>query len=169
MFTVLVAVGLLALAGLIGCAGRDSVDRTTVAALDPASLMGRWYEIARFDHRFERGLSQVEALYVPESATRFRVENSGYDARKGERRTTVGKAKTTGRPGRFRVAFFWNFYADYNILERSESEGWMLVGSRSPHYLWILSRTPTLPPSVVDRILWLARQRGYDTSELLFQ
>lgn len=161
----LVLVGGVALAGY----GRGRIDRRTVSNLEPDDLLGRWYELARYDHRFERGMSHVEAIYTLNDDGTIRVENSGIEDKSGKRVVKVGRAKWTDQPGRLRVSFFWIFYADYNILEWGDKGEWMLVGSHSPKYLWILSRTPTLPPKELDYILELARLRGYDTSKLMIE
>ena len=63
---------------------------------------------------------------------------------------------------------FWIFYSDYNVLALGDDYGWALVGGGSPKYLWILSRTPSLPQETLERILKLASDRGYDTDRLLF-
>lgn len=146
-----------------------SIDRRTVPHLDLNTLLGRWYELARFDHPFERGLERVEARYELMNNGMIRVENSGFDVRSGTDRKAVGRAKPTGEPGRLRVSFFWKFYADYNVLELGDKGEWMLVGSRSPRYLWVLSRTPSLPREEFERILDAARQRGYDTAGLILR
>ncbi len=165
----MIALILLLLAGsvaLLSCSG-STIDRHTVAQLDVNEILGSWYELARYDHPFERGLSEVETRYTLDNEGLIRVENSGYEASSGVRRVAVGRAKTTDDPGRLRVSFFWKFYSDYNILERDLRGRWMLVGSHSPRYLWILSRTPSLPPAEMEQILLLARQRGYDTDKLI--
>ena len=80
----------------------------------------------------------------------------------------MGHAKTSDDVGRLRVSFFWKFYSDYNIMEMAEDGSWVLVGSRSPNYLWILSRTPKLPQETLNRIVELARKRGYKVEELIY-
>ena len=80
------------------------IDRTTVRTLDPNRYMGRWYEIARYDHSFERNLAQVQALYTLQPDSRITVENSGVDTRSGRRGVAHGKARTTADPGRLRVS-----------------------------------------------------------------
>ncbi len=150
--------------------GRDAgaIDRTPVAAFDAARYMGTWYEIARFDHRFERGLEQVRALYTLQPGGRISVENSGTESRTGIRKQAHGKAHTTHTPGRLRVSFFWFFYADYRVLALGDRYEWALVGSRSPRYLWILSRTPTLSEQTLTHIIQQAELRGYPTSRLIY-
>ena len=146
----------------------DHITRTTVPTLDLERYMGRWYEIARFDHRFERNLEHCEALYTLLPNGHVKVENSGTDMRTGKRRTSYGHAKMGDAPGKLRVSFFLWFYSDYNILALDGSYQWALVGSRSPNYLWILSRTPTLPRATLRHILNEATARGYDITKLHF-
>ncbi len=157
----------LFLAGAVFGPGTDGVDRRTVPALDLDRYMGEWYEIARFDHPFERGMTAVRARYTrrPEG---IEVVNSGLRAVSGRRKEVRGKARTTSDPGRLRVSFFWFFYSDYDVLELGEEYDWALVGGSSPKRLWILSRTPRLSAPTLDRILRLAARRGYDTEQLIF-
>lgn len=164
LFIALLATGVV----VLSCTG-SGINRTTVSTLHYNQILGKWYEIARFDNSFERNLVDVEALYEIGPDGRLIIINSGFDTKTGERRERRAKGKFTDQPGRLRVAFFWNFYSDYNILERGDKGEWMLVGGRSPRYLWILSRTPTLPAAEMARIVNLARMRGYDTSKLLFE
>ena len=158
---------LFTLCALTGrCAMRGEIDRSVVKSLDLNNYMGLWYEVARFDHSFERGMSNVTAEYTLQSDGMVRVVNRG--VRDGKPQEAIGKAKTTPEAGRLRVSFFMFFYSDYNIMEMAENGEWVLVGSRSPKYLWILSRTPKMSQAVISHILQLARERGYDTSELIF-
>ena len=157
---------MMLLAACVYNAGRDSIDRSTVKNFSLDSLMGRWYEIARFDHNFERGMREVTADYRLQEDGMVEVINTGL--RGDEVRQSIGRAKTTAEPGRLRVSFFWIFYSDYNILEMGRQGEWALVGSRSPQYLWILSRTPTLPDETVSYIVGQAAKRGYNVDKLIF-
>ena len=148
------------------CAMRGEIDRSVIKSLDLNNYMGRWYEVARFDHSFERGMSNVTAEYTLQPDGMVRVINRG--VRDGKPQEAIGKAKTTAEAGRLRVSFFMFFYSDYNILAMGDNGEWALVGSRSPKYLWILSRKPKMSQEVINHILQLARERGYDTSELIF-
>lgn len=164
--TIVLFLLMMLLAACVYNAGRDSIDRTTVANLNLQKFMGRWYEIARFDHRFERGMRDVTADYTLLPDGSVEVVNEGM--RGEELHRSVGHAKTTAQPGHLRVSFFWKFYSDYNVLEMGQQGDWVLVGSRSPRYLWILSRTPTLPDQTVDYIVALAAKRGYNVKNLIF-
>ncbi|MBR4995886.1 MAG: lipocalin family protein [Alistipes sp.] len=158
---------LFTLCALTGrCSIRNGVDRSVIKSLDLDSYMGRWYEVARFDHSFERGMTDVTADYTLQPDGTVSVVNRGM--RDGQPTEAIGKAKTTSEAGRLRVSFFWIFYSDYNIMAMGPSGEWALVGSSSPKYLWILSRKPKLTEVEINQILMLARDRGYDTSQLIF-
>lgn len=160
---------LLSLLGLGGCAGSPlTVDNSTVKQLDLERFMGRWYEIARYDHRFERGMSHVTARYSLLGDGRIRVVNEG--VKDGKHKTARGKGKLpdASQPGKLKVAFFLWFYADYYVLDIAPDYSYVLVGSSSDKYLWIMSRTLALPRPVLDSLLAKLRRRGYDTSKLIF-
>ena len=146
----------------------QSINTSTVDNLDVKRYMGRWYEIARYDHSFERNMERCEAFYTLEPDGKIMVRNSGIDMRTGLLRITDGKAKLGKRPGQLRVSFFLFFYSDYNILALGENYEWALVGSKSPKYLWILSRTPSLPEESLEHIMTEAQARGYDTDRLIW-
>ena len=151
----------------ISCNAQKSIDRSTVASLDVERYMGRWYEIARYDHSFERNMEYCKAQYTLMPDGKILVENSGVDSRTGKFRIADGKAKLGDHPGQLRVSFFLFFYSDYNILALDSNYEWALIGSQSPKYLWILSRTQKLPDVVLHEILAIAQERGYDTSKLI--
>ena len=164
--TMLLALAMLIFALTAYAESRKQVNTTTITSLDLEKYMGRWYEIARLDNRFERGLTDVEANYSLMPDGKIHIVNSGY--RDGKYHETIGRGKITSQAGRLRVSFFMFFYADYNILAMAEDGKWVLVGSSTPKYLWILSREKQLPADVINHIVELARERGYDTSALIF-
>jgi lipocalin len=151
---------------------QTTVDTTTINELDLDRYLGQWYEIARFDHRFERDLVGVTATYSYRDDGKIKVVNAGYkNSLDGKYNEAVGKAKLPHpekAPGKLKVSFFWIFYADYFILELDEDYQWVLIGSSSDKYLWILSRTPQLEQDTLDHILGKAKERGYDTSRLIW-
>ena len=147
----------------------DKMDTSTVKELNLPRYLGTWYEIARFDHRFERGLVGVTATYSMREDGKIKVLNQGYENRlDGKLSVAEGKAKLTSEPGNQKVSFFWIFYADYLVMELDENYQWALIGSSSDKYLWILSRTPKLEENVKNLILHKAAKRGYDTSKLIW-
>ena len=149
-----------------GCGNAQKVDNTPVAALDLNRYLGDWYEIARFDHRFERGLDFCKANYALSEDGKIAVTNTGI--KEGQNKTSNGKAKTTDAPALLRVSFFGPFYSDYRVMLLDADYQWALIGSKSAKYLWILSRTPELPKETLDTILAEAQRRGYDTSKLIW-
>lgn len=143
-------------------------DVTTVSNLVLDKYLGRWYEIARIDNRFERGISNAFAEYSLNPNGTIKVVNSGVDIKTGRMKSAVGKAKTTSIPGLLRVSFFWIFYSDYRVLAVDENYNWALVGGSSSKYLWILSRISKLSEEDMALIISEASRRGYDTSRLIY-
>lgn len=148
----------------IACSGQK-VDNSPVSSFIPDNYLGNWFEIARFDHSFERDVQFATARYTMTDKGTIKVINSGI--RNGRTKTSVGKAKFTDTPGMLRVSFFGPFYSDYIVMMLADDYSYALVGSKSQNYLWILSRTPQLPERTMNAILTEARSRGYDTEKLL--
>jgi lipocalin len=149
-----------------GCVSSPAVDNSPVSSLDLDRYLGTWYEIARFDHSFERGVEEAKAVYTLNKDGTVKVVNSGI--KNGKPKTAVGKGKRTDEPGLLRVSFFGPFYADYRVLMIDADYSYALVGSGGADYLWILSRTTSLPDGVKSAILAEATRRGYDTSKLIW-
>lgn len=143
-------------------------DVTPISNLVLDKYLGKWYEIARIDNRFERGISNAVAEYSLNSDGTIKVVNSGVDIKTGRLKRSVGKAKGTLISGLLRVSFFWIFYSDYRVLALDENYKWALVGGSSSKYLWILSRTPILPEEELMLVLSEASRRGYDTDRLIY-
>ncbi len=144
-----------------------------VEPVDDFSLeryLGRWYEIARLDHCFERGLSRVTADYSLRDDGGIDVLNQGYDASRGEWRQASGRAyPLQAGQGSLKVTFFWPFYAGYHVIELDKQDyGYALVSGPNRDYLWILSRAPSLDQAIVERLLARAKSLGYATEELIF-
>lgn len=159
---------LLSLLALGGCAdGPLTVDNTTVKQLDLKRFMGRWYEIARYDHKFERGMTNVTATYTLLDNGKIEVLNEGMKDGKHKIANGKGKLPDASEPGKLNVAFFLWFYADYYVLNIAPDYSYALIGSSSDKYLWIMSRTPSLPKPVLDSLIDNLRRRGYDTSKLI--
>ena len=149
----------------LGFFGSDKIDNKPVP-IDLNKYLGKWYEIARFDHTFERNMDYVTAEYKLLPDGMIQVINSGY--KNGKFKETIGKAKTTDISGLLRVSFFLNFYSDYRVLMIDKDYQYVLVGGNSPKYLWILSRTPQLSSEILNNIINVAKEKGYDTDDLIF-
>lgn len=146
-------------------------DRSTVRTLDLKRYLGLWYEIARYENRFERGLIHVTATYTLGPDGTIHVKNRGCKRNSPHDicKTANGHAKIpdSTQPGKLKVSFFLNFYSDYYVLELDEENySYALVGSSTDKYLWILSRTPQLPEEIKKKLIAAAERRGYDTNRL---
>lgn len=145
------------------------IDTSTVKELDLNRYLGTWYEIARFPHSFEKNLVGVTATYSMRDDGKIKVVNQGYkNTLDGELSVAEGKAKIPDKsePGKLKVSFFWIFYGDYFVLELDENYQYVMIGSSSPKYFWILSRTPQLSPEIYEMLLDKARKRGYNLDKL---
>lgn len=162
----LVVFSAFAVAVLAGCVSGPKVDNAPIAVLDLNRYLGEWYEIARFDHSFERGIEQAMAVYTLNDDGTLNVVNSGM--KNGKPKKAIGKGKRTDEPALLRVSFFGPFYADYRVMMIDADYTYALVGSGGADYLWILSRTPTLADDAKSALLVEARRRGYDTSKLIW-
>lgn len=145
------------------------VNTSTVKQLDIPRFMGKWYEIARYEHTFEKGMTYVTAEYSLLPDGKIRVINRGM--KNGKPKEIIGKARQPDPieyPSRLEVSFFLWFYADYYILELDKDYQHAIIGSNTDKYLWILSRSPEIPKDTLDKLLTNIRQRGYDLSKLVF-
>ena len=153
-------------AAVAGCVSGPKVDNAPVAALDLNRYLGEWYEIARFDHSFERGIEQAKANYTLNEDGTIKVMNSGI--KDGKPKTAIGKGKRTDTPALLRVSFFGPFYADYRVMKIDTDYTYALVGSGGADYLWMLSRTPKLADDAKSELIAEAKRRGYDTEKLIW-
>ena len=165
--------GVAAIATLLtlsACATRPPEGVEPVTLFDVDRYAGRWVELARIDHRFERGLIQTSAEYNRNADGTIKVTYRVYDPRKKEWREAVGKARFVGEPTRaaLKVSFFGPFYGGYNVVALDPNYQWAMVVGSDLDYLWILSRTPTLPPGVRNRLLAKARALGVDIDKVLW-
>ena len=147
----------------------DGVEPVTGFELD--RYLGTWYEIARLDHSFERGLTNVTAEYRLRDGGGITVINRGYDVSEGEWSEAEGKAFFVGDPdvGQLKVSFFGPFYGGYNVIELDhENYGYSLVAGPDRSYLWLLARTPDLDSATRDRLISRAAELGFPTDELIF-
>lgn len=148
------------------CSTPTQVNNTPVGYLDLNRYMGQWYELARFDHRYERGMTHCMAFYLPEDDGMVKVINLG--KKSGSWELSEGHAKTSDEPGVLRVTFFAPFYSDYRILMLAPDYSYALVAGNGDNNLWILSRTATLCESTLHSILHEAQRRGYNTDDLIW-
>jgi apolipoprotein D and lipocalin family protein len=141
-----------------------------VTDFEKEKYLGTWYEVARLDHRFERKLSDVTAEYSRKEDGNIKVVNRGYDTEEQKWNQAEGKAKfrESEHVGKLKVSFFGPFYGGYNILAVDDAYQYALVAGNDLDYLWILSRTRSIPQEVKRDYLNQAEKIGYDTSELIW-
>lgn len=135
------------------------------------NYLGKWYEIARLDHSFERGLTHITAEYSLRDDGGLRVVNRGYVTKEGKWKEAVGKAYFVNEPdkGYLKVSFFGPFYGSYIIFDLDqENYQYSLVCGPDTTYLWILSRTPVIEAAVKKRLVEKAASLGFDTSKLIY-
>ena len=154
---------------LAGCTGKpDNIK--PVENFQSEKYLGTWYEIARIDHRFERGLSQVTANYSMREDGGIKVVNRGYSAAKNTWSESVGKAYFVNKAdqGYLKVSFFGPFYGSYIIFELDqENYQYALVGGPDYSYFWLLSRTPKIDAELQKRLIDHAVSLGYDRSKIM--
>jgi len=143
---------------------------TAVTPFEKEKYLGLWYEIARFDFRFERYLNNTTALYSINSDGSIKVLNSGYNYKTKKWSQALGKAKFVGEPNvaRLKVSFFGPFYAGYNVIALDNDYRYALVAGDNLNYLWILSREKTIPQHIKENFLKIANNLGYNTSSLIW-
>lgn len=164
-------VALLAALGMGGCANTAPPDGVTpVAAFDVQRYQGRWYELARLDHAFERGMTNVSATYQLQPGGGVRVVNQGYDPSQQRWREAVGKAYFLGAPttASLKVSFFGPFYGGYHVAALGPGYEWALVIGDSVRYGWILARDKQMEPQQLQQVVRQAQAIGIDPSAWLW-
>ena len=143
---------------------------TAVQNFEKDKYLGKWYEIARFDFRFERNLDNTTAEYSVNPDGTIKVLNKGYNFKKQMWDSAEGKAKFVGSESeaRLKVSFFGPFYAGYNVVDIDKDYQAALVYGSSTKYIWILSRTKTIDNATKNRLLEKAKKDGYDVSQFIW-
>jgi apolipoprotein D and lipocalin family protein len=159
---------LLGLLGLPSCLGQPA-GFTVVQGFEARRYLGVWHEIARLDHRFERGLSRVTAEYVGDGE-QIRVVNRGWDEQAKRWKQAVGRALPVGEPGegRLKVSFFGPFFGAYNILDLDPAYSLALVSGPGTRWLWILAREPHVSQERLDPLLEKAKALGFPVDQLIW-
>lgn len=154
---------------LTACVG-DADKYPTVTGFEVGRYLGTWYEIARFDHSFERDLDKVSADYSLREDGGLKVVNRGFDTKKQKWHEAIGKAYFVQTPdiARLKVSFFGPFYGAYNVIELDKKDYSYVLITGGKDYLWILSRSPQLSPDIQAQLIAKAQSLGFDTSKLLY-
>lgn len=144
---------------------------TPVSDFELERYLGKWHEIARLDHSFERGMEYVTAEYSLRSDGGVRVVNKGFLKDKNKWKTAEAKAYFVKEKDRgfLKVSFFGPFYGSYIIFELDkENYQYAFVTSSSKSFLWLLARTQTVNQAVIDRFIKISKEKGFDTDSIIF-
>lgn len=154
----------------VSCSVTPPKDVKVVDNFQLPRYLGTWYEIARLDHSFERGLDHVTANYTLRNDGGVKVTNRGYNAKKQQWQESIGKAYFIGSPQQasLKVSFFGPFYGGYNVIDLDDEYQHALIAGPNRDYLWILSRTPTIDNQTRDRLVAVAKQYGFPVEELIW-
>lgn len=156
---------------LAACSTAPSAGVQPVTPFDLQRYLGRWYEIARLDHSFERGMTDVNATYEQQADGSVKVINRGYDTQRQAWKEAIGRARFIGDPqtGSLKVSFFGPFYGGYHIIALDQAHyRWSLVAGPDRDYLWILARDKTLAPEIREQLIAQARALGFATDKLIW-
>jgi apolipoprotein D and lipocalin family protein len=170
MNKILCAIMAIAIAINLSACNKKPDDITPVKHFQAEKYLGTWYEIARLDNRFEKGLSRVSATYSLRDDGGISVLNRGYSADKNEWKESLGKAyfvedKNTGF---LKVSFFGPFYGSYVVFDLDEHYQYSLVSGGDKSYFWLLARTPTISSELQAQLLKKAAALGFDTTQIVF-
>jgi apolipoprotein D and lipocalin family protein len=165
----LTTAGLLATSLFMSCSSIPK-NAKPVTGFQPKRYLGDWHEIARFDYRFEKNLSNVMAQYSFLDNGDIKVVNSGFNTKNKKWKSSTGSAKfrKSSDIAVLTVTFFKPFYAGYNVIAIDADYRYALVAGRNLNYLWLLSREKTMPEKVKQQFLSTAKEIGYDVGQLIW-
>lgn len=151
----------------VGCSSTPNKPLPTVKTVDINRYLGTWHEIARYEHSFEKGCSNVNATYSLRDDGKIKVVNRCL--KDGKVDEAIGKAYAVDETNsKLKVSFFGPFYGNYWILMLDEAYTYAVIGDPSREYLWILSRTPKLDEETLAFIMKKLPTLGYDTKKLIW-
>ena len=163
-------VGILGALFLSSCSVGIPKGATAVQDFKADKYLGKWYEIARFDYRFEKNLDNVTAEYSKKDENSLNVKNRGHNYKKDKWSESIGEARFVNSPneGRLKVSFFKPIWAGYNVIDIDDDYKYALVAGNNLDYLWIMSRETTIPESYKQRFLEKAKALGFKTENLIW-
>ena len=161
---------IILLMGVSGCTGIPEGVKP-VSGFELNRYLGTWHEVARLDHSFERGLTDVTAEYSLRDDGGVKVLNSGFNSQENKRNQAEGKAYFLETPdvGRLKVSFFGPFYGAYNIVALDKANyQYVMIAGPDTDYLWILARQPSLDVQVLKNLVQQAQTLGFPTEDLIY-
>ncbi|BAV06201.1 apolipoprotein D and lipocalin family protein [Filimonas lacunae] len=166
------AIGTASVIVILGMSCNVSIPKgaTAVSPFNSTRYLGKWYEIARMDFKYEKHLNNVTATYSLREDGAIQVDNRGFDTTKNQWKQSIGKAKFVKdkNTGRLKVSFFGPFYAGYNVIAVDADYQYALVVGDNLKYMWILSRTTHIPETVKADYLAQAEKLGYSIENLVW-
>jgi apolipoprotein D and lipocalin family protein len=156
---------------LLACSTMPPDGMRPVDSFEINRYLGQWYEIARLDHSFERGMSDVSATYQLQDDGSVKVINRGFDTQRQAWKEAIGRAKFIGDSGTgaLKVSFFGPFYGGYHVIALDQQNyRWSLVAGPDRDYLWILARDKSLPADIRAQLVRKARELGFATDKLIW-
>lgn len=155
---------------LSSCGSTIPAGASAIKPFDVKRYAGKWYEIARLDFKYEKGLNNVTADYSLKEDGKIKVVNRGYDVKKKKSEEVTGKAKFVDArdEAKLKVSFFGPFYSGYNVIAIDPEYRYALVAGESLKYLWLLSRETTMPEDVKKEYLDKAKSLGYNVDDLVW-
>lgn len=164
------AIAIIAILGLTGCLGMPE-KVSPIKSFELSRYLGKWYEIARLDHSFERGLEKISAEYSIAGDGGVSVVNRGYSSEDAEWKEAIGKAYFVNNEneGYLKVSFFGPFYGSYVIFEIDQANyEYAFISGPDTSYLWLLARKPDVPQEVIEKFKKRSKELGFNTDELIF-
>lgn len=154
---------------LVGCVGIPE-NIKPVEHFKLEKYLGKWYEIARLDHSFERGLINISAEYSLRDDGGVKVINRGFSPEKREWNEVEGKAYFVENPNQayLKVSFFGPFYGSYIVFDLDENYRYSLISGPDKSYFWILAREKVIDEKLKMQLIAKAAELGFDTSKLIF-
>lgn len=166
-----IGLGLLGLFAFVVLKSCRTIPKDVVAVqpFDLDKYLGKWYEIARIDFKFEKDLNNTTAEYSLGGNGTVKVVNRGYNVKTNQWQEATGKAKrVSDEKAILKVSFFGPFYSGYNVIALDPEYRYALVCGKNHDYLWILSREKTIPATVREEFLQKATEEGFDVSRLIW-
>lgn len=158
------------LATLIYSCSTIPKEATAIVPFIKENYLGKWYEIARLDFKYEKNLNNTTAEYSLNTNGTIKVDNRGFNTKDKKWAQAIGKAKFVKNDtiGMLKVSFFGPFYGGYNVIGINPDYKYALVAGSNLKYLWILSRNETIPDAIKNEYLDIAKKIGYTTSNLIW-
>lgn len=153
----------------VSCATKEPTDLKTVQKVDLQRYLGDWYEIARYEHKFQKDCKNVKANYSLRDDKKIQVINSCTKMSTNEFKEAKAVAYSVDDTNsKLKVSFFRPFYDDYWILDLDDDYKYAIIGTPTKEYLWILSREKTISDEVLNKLLEKITNMGFDKSKLIY-